>query len=216
MDSYGKVGLESAWFKLADLLGADYKQASLAWLELLVLYSSPDRFYHTLTHIKKFYQNFRFLTPNRLSGSSAFVAIYYHDSVYNPKADYNEERSAEFAVEVLKRFGQIDVRQEIARDLILATKEHKPLQCTLKELSEYFLDADLRVLGSNPGAYEVYSQRIRQEYSWVPDDVYKTKRTEILEGFLKRPSIYFTDPYKHLFEEKAITNLKWELQSLND
>lgn len=61
------------------------------------------------------------------------------------------------------------------------------MPCTDDEIryQKLFLDLDMAVLGKNwSPAYTSYAYCIRQEYSFVPRDVYCTKRAEILTRFL--------------------------------
>ncbi|MGI8818216.1 MAG: N-methyl-D-aspartate receptor NMDAR2C subunit, partial [Gemmatimonadales bacterium] len=56
-------------------------------------------------------------------------------------------------------------------------------------------------------AFAEFEQRIRQEYAWVPEPVYRSARIEILEGFLARRSIYQTEFFRDRYEAQARANL---------
>lgn len=207
--------LITKWDKLMRNLGQFGHKPDMYWLELRVLYESPDRFYHTLQHINDVYDNYKYVGGNSPNIVEA-LAIFYHDAVYNTKASDNEERSAEYAVEVAQSLGcgRFGVRH--VKSLIYATKDHKPLQSTIwRETSEIFLDSDLSILGVSKSKYEAYSKNIRKEYEWVEEKVYKEKRSEILESFLRKPHIFYTSSFRAKYEEAAKTNIKWELELLN-
>ena len=55
---------------------------------------------------------------------------------------------------------------------------------------------------------------MRKEYSVYPDFMYKKGRTEVLQQFLSMQSIFKTDHFYHLREEKAKENIHQELALL--
>ena len=48
------------------------------------------------------------------------------------------------------------------------------------------VDIDLSILGRNRQDYDLFEERVRKEYKWVPGPLYRRKRIEVLESFLKR------------------------------
>jgi predicted metal-dependent HD superfamily phosphohydrolase len=69
------------------------------------------------------------------------------------------------------------------------------------------VDVDLPILGSPPDAYERYEAAVRREYKWVPAFVFRRKRREILESFLRRDAIFLTEPFFERYESQARSNL---------
>ena len=63
------------------------------------------------------------------------------------------------------------------------------------------------ILGQPEARFDMYQQQIRAEYAWVPEAVYRAKRAEILQGFLVRPFIYGTEPFRTKYEAAARRNL---------
>jgi predicted metal-dependent HD superfamily phosphohydrolase len=177
-------------------------------------YAEPTRHYHTLDHVQQVtqvtYQLSR--SERRLLTPAIDLAAILHDVVYDSRAKDNEERSAEYAHEVLASLG-VDraTRDEVAR-LILLTKRH---ETTVDDFSgQFLLDADLSVLGADEGEYDRYADAIRREYSWVSDEDYRTGRWEVLKRFLARPRLYFTPTMHERCEAKARANLAREIASL--
>lgn len=76
------------------------------------------------------------------------------------------------------------------------------------------VDIDLSILGRDAPRYDEFEQRVRKEYRWVPLVLYRRKRIEILESFLKRPRIYGTDHFHARYEEQARRNLQRAIQTL--
>jgi predicted metal-dependent HD superfamily phosphohydrolase len=101
-----------------------------------------------------------------------------------------------------------DTIAEVKR-LILATKTHKAddddTDCKI------LLDADLSVLGSSPELYDLYSAAIRKEYHWVTEADYRTGRKLVLENFLKRERIYYTEYMHQKYEVLARENITREI-----
>ena len=100
-----------------------------------------------------------------------FLAIVFHDIIYNPKADNNEELSAELFCKYIDN--------EEIKQAILDTKKHEPKS----ELSKQLCDLDLSVLWSNYETFIDYESKIFKEYQFVDYNTYKEKRLEILSDF---------------------------------
>ena len=127
------------------------------------------------------------------------------------KAKDNEEKSAEYAMEILSSLSiPSDVIKNVKK-LILQTKNHCASNTDFN--AQVLLDADLAILGSNPGEYSKYAQEIRQEYIWVPETEYFAARKKILETFLQRKNIYFTQFMQERREKIARINLEIEMRN---
>jgi predicted metal-dependent HD superfamily phosphohydrolase len=55
---------------------------------------------------------------------------------------------------------------------------------------------------------------VRREYSWVPEEAFRTARAAILARFIARPRIYATDYFFELLEAQARANLRYSLDRL--
>jgi len=175
-------------------------------------YSESGRFYHNLNHVKQLLNLFESLNNQIQESNAVRFSIWFHDVVYDTERNDNEEESARLAVETL---GELNINFEtlgFVGQLILATKSH--VGHNLSQDGKLFLDLDLAILGMSQDIYEKYSRAIREEYSWVPEQTYGKRRREILEGFLDRETIYFTNIMKDRFEEQARKNIRSEIQSL--
>jgi predicted metal-dependent HD superfamily phosphohydrolase len=120
-------------------------------------------------------------------------------------------KSAELAAERLRDIGISEDKIEKCRDQILATKHHK----TSEDMdSNYFLDADLAILGSSEEKYQEYKDGIRMEYKLVPRGIYRKGRMKLVKKFLSMDRIYKTDHFYEKYEERARANLTSELKLL--
>ena len=98
---------------------------------------------------------------------------------------------------------------KLIEQFILSTKKHFPLI----ENSDlhYFLDFDLAILGTEQTVYIDYAEKIRKEYKWIPSFLYNKNRKKVLQHFLEREPIYFTETFRNKFEITARENMKFEM-----
>jgi predicted metal-dependent HD superfamily phosphohydrolase len=73
---------------------------------------------------------------------------------------------------------------------------------------------DLSILGRDEQEFEDYQRRIRQEYAWVPEPLYRVGRARILSAFEKRDRIYLTEYFHDRYEAQARANLRRALTRL--
>ena len=90
------------------------------------------------------------------------------------------------------------------QDLVLATRH---AAAPTDPDQQWLVDMDLAILGADESRFAQYQQQIRQEYAFVPADLFAQKRAEVLRGFLSRPHIYATEYFQKQFEERARLNL---------
>ncbi len=204
------AALQSNWERLWRSVGAAgdgqavYDDLIRRWLE-------PQRAYHNLEHLEH--------CLAELSGAAELVAdpgavefaLWFHDAVYDPKAGDNEERSAELAVRVASCAGLSAALAARVSDLILATKRHEP---AADRDTAVLLDVDLSILGQPAERFDRYEAEIRREYAWVPEEVFRVKRAEILTTFLARPTIYQTAQFRARYEQAAHANLQRSIDRL--
>jgi len=176
------------------------------WLRRLqALYQEPHRHYHTLKHVTDCFEEFDAVKSQAKDSAAVELAIWFHDAFYNPSAGDNEEQSARLAKECLgeARLGAGLITK--VESFVIATKHHEvndDPDCSL------MLDIDLSILGKSSERFAQYEEQIRTEYSWVPREVFASKRAEILENFLERKQIYRTEAFRAKYEESARRNLR--------
>jgi len=183
------------------------------WEEIKGLYSEKKRHYHNLNHIG----HMLLFAENDQADLNDYdmlqFAIWYHDIVYKATKSNNEVKSAKFAKKQLKSL-QIDPKRvENCTNLIISTKKHEILN-TQNLDNAYLLDWDLAILGTTWETYEAYTHKIRKEYSMFPDFIYKRGRKKVLQHFLERPRIYYTEKYHDLWEANTRKNIRKELTLL--
>lgn len=169
---------------------------------LIQRYGQPHRAYHNLKHIEALLK----LLPEE---TELEFAAWFHDAIYDPKRNDNEEQSAALAEQQLTSLGIDQTLIGRVAGLILATKTHQ----TNDALMALFVDADLSILGAEPQTYDAYARAIRREYAWVSEADYHAGRSRVLQNFLKRERIFQTDMFEG-FEAKARENMERELKGL--
>lgn len=172
---------------------------------LIDAYSESHRHYHNLQHVGEM------LAALPSCSNALYMAVWFHDAVYDPKLKDNEEKSAELAEKKCIGMGYCEEFAADVASLIMATKHvAEPSAEEAKKLC----DADLAIFAS-PRVYD-YDAGIRKEYSYIPEEAYLQRRKRLLNGFLAKPCIYHTKEFRDKYEEKARENLKALIQELNN
>jgi predicted metal-dependent HD superfamily phosphohydrolase len=205
--------LRASWGRLVQMLGVDPEAAGPVFAALVQAHSEPGRYYHTLEHVRQVLGLLDAFGGRAADPAALHLAAWFHDVVYNPRANDNEERSARYARETLGRLAVTAERIARVARLILATKNHRPAEGDAD--SGLFLDADLAILGAPEEEYQAYAGAIRREYDWVSDAAYRAGRTEVLRSFLRRPRIYFTEGFFAAREDRARSNMEKEIAALS-
>ena len=195
---------QGRWLKLWERLGAEGSGHSI-FAHLSAAYGEPGRAYHTARHIGDCLLQLDSVRDTARRPDEVEAALWFHDAVYLPGGSDNEDRSAALAEASLLA---CDVPEEVAQriaGLILATRH---LTLSDDPDTRLLCDIDLSILGREPAVFDEFEGGIREEYDWVPEPIYRTSRTEILSGFLRRRSIYQTEVFRSRFEAAARANLE--------
>jgi len=192
---------------------ADAEYLGQTFDNLAAHYTESHRHYHTLTHIKACLQSFDQVADRASDCFSLECAIWFHDAIYDPNGSDNEELSAMYAGAFLVKTNIAPETASKVEHLIVLTK-HPGYPSTDDE--KYLLDIDLTILGIEPELYSQYAQWIRQEYAFIPENLYCQGRSKILQAFLDRPRIFNTDYFYHRYEAQARENLAGEIERLKN
>jgi len=137
-------------------------------------YHQPHRYYHNWKHILKMIE---IAEKKAILDDSLFLAIVFHDIVYNPKNNDNEEKSVDCFLYAVP--SSIPNRQSIC-DAIISTKEHK---WQYQRLGHDLILLDLEIFNSSFDDLVQFEKDIFKEYQFVDWKIYKEKRMKILERF---------------------------------
>ena len=173
--------------------------------QLSAAYAEPARAYHTAEHIEDCLTQLDQSQGAAQHPDEVETAIWFHDAVYLPGSPDNEDRSAHLARSTLVESGVPAPLADRIAELILTTRH---VVIPTDRDAALLCDIDLSILGTPPDAFAEFECRIRREYAWVPEPVYRSARSEILRGFLGRRAIYQSDGFRSRYEGQARQNLE--------
>ncbi|GAA0524846.1 putative metal-dependent HD superfamily phosphohydrolase [Rhizomicrobium palustre] len=166
-------------------------------------YREPHRAYHTLQHINECLGH---LKTVRNAPPAVAIALWFHDAIYDPQRQDNEERSAAWAREIL---GKTPLADQVEK-MILATK-HGAI--TIDVYERLVADIDLAILAAGEPRYSEYEAQIRREYAYLDDAAYRAERFKLLRSFSDRVYIYGSAEFRAL-ETRARKNLERSINAL--
>jgi len=205
--------LKSQWDSLASYYPSDKTIKEDVFQVLQEQYSEKNRFYHNFSHVQALLKLFESFENKTQDPHAVKFSIWFHDVIYDSKRNDNEAESAKLASEMLSKLNVTPATIELVKDLILATKDHSGRNLSYD--AKLFLDMDLAILGMSEEIYKEYSQAIRQEYAWVSKSMYCEGRKKVLQSFMERERIYFTDEMNTRYEAQARKNIHSEIESLD-
>lgn len=179
---------------------------------LLKRWSEPQRKYHTLDHLTAVLNHIDVLEEYAKDPDLVRLAAWFHDSVYLPERSTNEERSARLAERALTEAGVPAAKvHEVAR-LVRLTTTHDPAPGDAD--GAVLCDADLAILAAPRETYESYAHAVRDEYAFVPDDVFRAGRAAVLRQFLDLDRLFRTPYGEREWEAAARRNIGAEIDRL--
>ena len=181
---------------------------------LLESYCEPQRHYHTLQHLRECLALFEAAAPVAARAPEVELALWFHDAVYDPRADDNEARSATWAEAAVQAAGCDSAIARRVGDLVRATAHQLPPAVEGPDV-DLLLDIDLAILGSAPARFDESSRQIRAEYAHVPEDTFRARRADFLRSLLARPVLYRTEVFRAPLEAGARANLQRALDALS-
>lgn len=199
-----------AWRRLWGELGAPEVPGGL-FNQLVAAYSERHRHYHTLQHLRECLAHFDAAASLARHPAEVELALWFHDAVYDPRRQDNEERSADWAARSVQAAGCDEAIARRVQAMVLATREHA---ATADPDTALLLDIDLAILGASAARFAEYERQVRAEYAHVDDESFRRGRASVLAGFAARPRLYLTDVFHDALEARARENLRLTLQTL--
>lgn len=171
---------------------------------LELYYKEPWRHYHTMKHVGSFLDALDQMDEN--VPLSAYVAGIFHDVIYLPGYNRNEEMSAVFASEWLTKLGVDQGFINRVTALIDSTVHDGSPPRSMAEA--YVRDADLWTLGDpDIDRFTAIQHDIRAEYWNGSEDDFKRGRTALFKKMFPLGTIYWTERGKER-EAQARENLR--------
>lgn len=217
--------MDSMWTATCKNIGLAEEDREEIWKILCTRYNEPQRYYHTLDHIQALL-NLADKYDTAISDKiTVYLAIYFHDIVYDPKSKTNEEDSAELFAKHFRSVLDEATCQKVYQ-YIIETKKHDVEACEDKDL-KLFIDFDMSILGQDVETYAEYARNVRKEYEFVPEEDYCKGRATVLTSFLQagldeipnsnaggKKFIFASQLFRDLYEDQARRNLAWECEIL--
>ncbi|MCD9028639.1 hypothetical protein LDO26_10525 [Luteimonas sp. BDR2-5] len=180
-------------------------------------YATPPRAYHNQHHIDALLLDFDAVaaTGGWAQPREVWLAILYHDAIYEAGRKDNEARSAQLAAREIARWlpdAGIDVARVV--ELIELTACHGALvpddfpADARGDDTRRFLDCDMAILGAPPEAFDAYDRAIAAEYRQVPRWLYALNRRKFLKALLARERIFLSDGFHARLDAQARANLR--------
>lgn len=184
-----------------------------AELRARAAYAEPHRHYHDERHLDECLAELDSVHGLE-EGERRLLrwALLWHDAIYEPGRRNNEIRSARLAEQELLRCKvPREDAAEVAR-LIRATERHKVE--SEDRLGALVVSIDLSVLGSDPQRYREYVADVRLEYAHVPEQLWRTGRTLVLQRLLEADPLFPDRNFRERLEAQARANMEAEIRDL--
>lgn len=205
------------WQSLGQALDRDNPAWRSEGRRLILSWARWPRAYHDTTHLRACLRHWQMVQdkqPGALDNPhAAALALWYHDAIYWPWSQHNEERSADWAASFLRA-------QHLPSELTAQVHQHildtRHTPGTLTGDAQWVVDIDLAILGQSDAVYRQFERNVRREYFFVRWPRYVAGRSAVLRGFLERPRIYGTDWFFDRCEAQARINLDRALAALEE
>lgn len=188
-----------------------------SWAALAAAWSEDGRHHHDLEHLLDVCLSWLALAEEgRWSNAVAsFLALLFHDAVYQPGATDNEEQSARLLLEQAAGSAPPPTLQAAA-ELIRLTAGHGHLSPTaLSSDARLLLDCDTAILGAPPARYQRYAAGVQAEWAPVASGAaWRTGRAAFLDRMLAQKRIFLSDLFRDRLEAQARENLAAERAGL--
>ncbi|EKU25925.1 HD domain-containing protein [Xanthomonas graminis] len=183
------------------------------WAQLQAAYAAPPRAYHHFGHVQAVLGHYAEVAAaiGWRQPREVYLAVLYHDAVYQAGRSDNEAQSARLAQAAIAQWLP-DAGLDAARVAVLIelTARHGQLCAAAVDAeAALFLDCDMAILGTDPAAFAAYDRAIAEEYCGVvPGWLYRRKRRAFLQTLLAQPRIFLSDWFHARCDAAARANLR--------
>lgn len=149
---------------------------------ILSMWNESHRAYHTLEHLNDLIEQ---INENKSKYSEKeyeklLITALFHDCVYDPMKQDNEERSADFFMEC--SINKSDANINEIKQMILDTKTHK----SNTRLSESFNHFDMNIVERDFDQLLKWENGIYEEFKAYGNEQYRMGRLQFLESILDK------------------------------
>jgi predicted metal-dependent HD superfamily phosphohydrolase len=179
--------------------------------EVVAAHAVGRRAYHTIEHVAEVARNLEEACERAGARPTleVFLAVLFHDAVYEAGRSDNEARSADLARAAIARWLPATVDADGVATIILLTARHGALAPSdVDAEAARMLDADMAILGAPEEAFDRYDEGVAFEYAEaVPAEAYRVGRRSFLEKLAAAPRIFLTEDAHQRLDAPARANL---------
>lgn len=149
---------------------------------LLTRWNESHRGYHTQNHLLSILEDINSLKDgiSEKDYDKLVLCALFHDIVYDPMSQDNEEKSAQFFIDCCIEKDNKDVLE--VKQMILDTKTHE----SNTKLSEIFNRIDMSVVEGGYDELLEWENGIHYEFQGYGNELYKLGRLQFLEKLLDK------------------------------
>jgi len=177
---------------------------------LFGLYATPWRRYHTAEHLDHCLALFDRVSEQMDDPDAVEMALWFHDAVYDTRADDNEDRSADLFDAKVGSHADSAFRAKVI-ELILVTKHGDPPS---DRDTGFIVDIDLSSFGLPWDDFMKDSGNVRKEFAHLSDSEFHQGQLKFFRHLLARPSFFATPYFRDHYEGQARSNLKRKIEGL--
>lgn len=190
-----------------------------AFATLDAAYREPQRSYHDWSHIADLLGKLDELKTLAVRPDLLAAAIFWHDAVYETQEDDGALRpdaeNVRASAKLFERHSTFEKADaDAVGDLIMATAGHLDARAMIEHYPGFtgdldlFLDLDLSSLAAPWPVFQENLEKLRFEYSWVPEPLFCLGRLQMIETFAARgEALYRRAETRKLWSEAARDNL---------
>ncbi len=186
------------------LVDSTIDEGEVTFQQLTSSYSEPHRYYHTLDHIEHCLSLFDKISSKLQNPEALELAIWYHDVVYRPGAENNEQLSADQFMQTTKSRFHDSLRDTVYQH-IMATL-HLDSKMSHAD-TKYMVDIDLSSFGLPWPEFVRDSDNLRREMAYLSDDEYYQRQSTFQQALIDRPRFFKSDYFYQNYEAQAAKNL---------
>ena len=179
---------------------------------LAAAYAQPPRAYHNIEHVHEVLAHYADVAagPGWSRPREVFLAVLYHDAIYEAGKRDNEARSAQLARdEIARHLPDAGIDAARVAELIELTARHGRMKAGEVDAdAALFLDCDMAILAAEPARFDAYDRQIAQEYrGTMPAWLFRHYRRRFLKGLAGAPRIYLSEFFHVRCDAAARANL---------
>lgn len=184
-------------------VNADRSDPLLVHATLCTHYKEATRRYHTLRHVRHCLREFDAARPADDVADAVEMALWFHDVIFVPGAQDNEQLSADFFRALADGALPMRLVDDVQRMVMATTHRHPPQD----RAEAWVVDVDLSSFGLPWPVFLRDSRHVREEMAALCDDDYYAAHRRLLRGLCTRKRIFTTEVFHARYEQAARDNI---------